>query len=160
MSDTMSKFVKSFASSFCIVFLLSLAACGSASSSAQQQATVTVPPSFQSQTTPIPTTPPYLCGAWTENNAPGAYGTVVIHARLTKNIAGVAGATAVAVVHFEDGDQTLDQQVSDDGGYVTFTLQLQGRQPTGVPATISVTFTGIPGGPRRVDCSQAFFTPQ
>ena len=68
-------------------------------------------------------------------------------------------ATASAVVHFQGNDQTLDQHpTSDNGGYVSFTLSLQGQQPVKVPATVVVTFTNFPGG--TLHCSQAFFTPQ
>ena len=70
------------------------------------QQTVTVSSGFQSQASPVPTIPPYLCGAWSSNNAPGPNSTIVIFARITKNLAGVNGATASAVVHFQSGDQT------------------------------------------------------
>lgn len=139
--------------------LLLLAACGPTANQIMSQQTVTVNPGFQSQLSPVPTAAPYRCGAWTSNNAPGAYSTIQIYARLTQNIAGVAGATATAVVHFQGGDQELDAHpTSDNGGYVTFTLTLQGRQPTGIPATIDVIFTNFPGG--TLHCTQAFFTPR
>ncbi len=82
---------------------------------------------------------------------------ITIFARITKDLAGVSGATASAVVHFQGGDQTLDQHpVSDKGGYVSFTLALQGRQPVKIPATVVVTF-GFPGV--TLNCTPAFFTP-
>lgn len=145
--------------SFCLLLLL--AACGpSASSQANAQPTPTIDKSFQSQTTPIPTVPPYRCGAWSSNNAPGAFSTIIIYARLTRNIVPVSGATATAVVHFKSFDQPLQSQApSDGGGYVSFTLQLQGHQPTQVPATVDVTFGNIPGGPATLHCTPAFFTP-
>ena len=138
--------------------MLLLISCGGPSvDQAIPQQTVTVSPKFQSQLSPIPTVPAYRCGAWSSNNAPGPNDTITIFARLTQNIAGVAGATASAVVHFQGGDQTLGQQpTSDNGGYVMFTLQLQGQQPVNIPATIDVTFTNFPGGTLRC---QAFFTP-
>ena len=139
--------------------LLVLAACGSTASQLKPQQTVTISKTFQSQVSPIPTVPAYRCGAWSSNNAPGAFSTISIYARITKNIAGVSGATATAVVHFSNGDQTLDQHpVSDGGGYVTFTLPLQGRQPGRIPATVDVIFSNFPGG--TLHCTQAFFTPQ
>lgn len=135
-----------------------LAACGAVVNQAAPQQTVTISKTFQAQISPIPTVPPYRCGAWTSNNAPGTFSTIQIYARLTKNVAGVSGATATAVVHFQNGDQMLDQHpTSDNGGYVSFTLQLQGRQPPGIPATIDVTFTNFPGG--TLHCTPAFFTP-
>ncbi len=71
----------------------------------------------------------------------------------------MSGATASAVVHFQGYDQGFDQRpTSDNGGYVSFTLSLQGRQPAKIPATVDVTFTNFPGGTLR--CSQAFFTPR
>ena len=141
----------------CMSLFLVLAACGSAANQVSPQQTVTIGKTFQSQVSPAPTVPAYRCGAWTSENAPGPSSTINIYARLTKNIAGVSGATATAVVHFRDGDQTLDQHpASDGGGYVSFTLSLQGRQPVKIPATIDVTFTNFPGG--TVRCS-TFFTP-
>ncbi len=134
-----------------------LTACGPTVSTAQPQQTVTINPNFPAQISPIPTVPPYRCGAWTSNNAPGIAETITIYARLTHDAQGVANMFAAAVVHFQSGDVALDQTSSDAGGYVMFTLNLQGRQPAQVPATIDVTFTGLQGGP--VKCSQAFFTP-
>ena len=140
--------------------LLLLAACAPLANTnqVQLQPTVTINPSFQSQISPIPTVPEYRCGAWSSNNAPRPDSTITIYARLTKDIAGVSGATANAVVHFKDGDQPLSQQsTSDAGGFVSFHLPLQGRQPIGVPATVDVTFTNFPGG--TLQCTPAFFTP-
>jgi hypothetical protein len=153
-----ARFVALKCSVLCMALLLLLAACGPTASPITPQATVTISNTFQSQVSPIPTVPAYRCGAWTSDNAPGASSTITIYARLTKDIAGVNGATATAVVHFQGGDQTLDQHpVSDAGGYVSFTLPLQGRQPDKIPATVDVSFTNFPGG--TVGCTPAFFTP-
>ena|SRR3989442_2217212 len=142
----------------CIALLLILTACGSTASQAAPQATVTVDQTFQSQVSPIPTVPTYRCGAWSSDNAPGPFSTIIIYARLTKNITGVPGVAAIAIVHFQKGDQQLDQHpVSDGGGYVSFTLPLQGNQPTKIPATVDVIFTNLPG--RSLHCTPAFFTP-
>ena len=140
--------------------LVLLMACGGpAIDQVGPQQTVTVNPKFQSQLSPIPSPPAYRCGAWASNNAPGPNDTITIYARLTQNLQPVSGATATAVVHFQGGDQTLDQHpTSDGGGFVSFTLALQGQQPDKVPATVSVIFTNFPGG--TLNCSQAFFTPQ
>src|SRR6266581_3536323 len=117
--------------------LLLLAACGPTANQLQALPTVTINPSFQSQVSPQATAPPYRCGAWSSTNAPGPGSTITIFARLTHNIAGVNGASATAVVHFQSGDQSLDQQPSSDsGGYVLFTFSLQRRQPLHVPATV------------------------
>jgi hypothetical protein len=143
---------------FCTALLLMLAACGATPDQVAPQQTVTISKTFQSQVSPIPAVPNYRCGAWSSNNAPGPKSTINIYARITKNVAGVGGATATAVVHFRDGDQELDQHpMSDGGGYVTFTLNLQGRQPDRIPATVDVTFTNFPGG--TLHCTPAFFTP-
>ena len=143
-----------------LVALLMLSACGSASavnlSTTQPQQTVTVNPGFQTQMSPIPTVPPYRCGAWTSNNAPNPGATITVYARLTHDIQGVQGMAATATVHFQSGDVTLDQASSDSGGYVSFTLSLQDRQPAKLPATIDVTFSGVPGG--SLKCT-TFFTP-
>ncbi|HEY0753262.1 MAG TPA: hypothetical protein VGD98_04820 [Ktedonobacteraceae bacterium] len=140
--------------------LLALSACGQSSTlnlnSTQPQQAVTVNAGFQKQISPIPTIPPYRCGAWTSNNAPNPGDTIMIYARLTHNVQGVQGMTATVIVHFQSGDATLAQTSSDQGGYVSFQLSLQDRQPVKVPATIDVTFSGVPGG--SLECS-TFFTP-
>lgn len=145
---------------FCGLFLL--AACGPAvSSQVQIQPTPTISKSFQTINTPVPTVPPYRCAAWTSNNAPNGFSTITVYARITKDITPVIGANASAAVHFQSGDQPLIAQApSDNGGYVTFQLQLQGRQPRGIPATIDVTFSNIPGYNGSLRCTPAFFTPQ
>ncbi len=146
----------------CIIAILSLlllaTACGPTVNQVKPQQTVSIGKTFQTQATPLPTVPPYRCGAWTSNNAPNSFSTILVLAKLTKNIKGVGGAVAAATVHFAGGDVTLDTQpTSDQGGMVSFTLPLEGREPVGIPATISVSFT-LAG--TTVQCSQAFFTPQ
>ncbi len=137
--------------------LLLLAACGATVTQVKPQQTIVVNKSFQAQTSPIPTVPPYRCGAWAANNAPGAYSVLTVYAKLTKNLLGVGGTTANATAHFLNGDVTFDQQpVSDAGGYVTFSLALQGRQPRQTPTTVDVSFTVEN---KTVQCSPAFFTP-
>lgn len=141
-----------------LCILLGLAACGPIApvSKIKLQPTVTVGSSFQGQPT-IPATSTYQCGAWSSNNAPGPDSTILIYAKLTKNIQGVSGARASGVVHFRDGDASLGQQpVSDHGGYVTFTLPLQGRQPRLTPATVDISFS-LAG--KTIRCTSAFFTP-
>ena len=145
----------------CASILLVLAACSSIAqvNAPKTQQTVVVNPSFQVKVSPVPTIPTYRCGAWSSNNSPGAYSSITIYARLTTTgVNGVAGASAKAIVHFKDNDQQLDQQpTSDDGGYVSFPLQLQGQQPRLLPATVDVIFT-LNG--QDITCTQAFFTPQ
>ena len=68
----------------CTAMLLMLTACGATATQVAPQQTVTVSSGFQSQVSPIPTIPPYLCGAWSSNNAPGPNSTIVIFARITK----------------------------------------------------------------------------
>src|SRR5260370_3255383 len=92
-----------------IGLLLILAACGPTATQLQPQPTVTIDPSFQSQVSPIPSPGKYRCGAWASNNAPSPDATIVIFARLIKNVMGGSGATASAIVHFKDGYPTLDQ---------------------------------------------------
>ncbi len=143
--------------------MLFLASCSlfTPATPAQKQPTVAVNPSFQAQLSPVPTFPPYVCGAWSSNNTPGTFSTITIYARLTHNVKGVSGATATATANFQFGSVTLDTQpTSDNGGYVTFFLPLAGRQPAGVPATVSVTFSNIPGYHHSIDCTSAFFTPR
>lgn len=143
---------------FSLGLLLVLAACGTTATHIQPQQPIVVNKSFQSQVSPVPAVPAYRCGAWAANNAPGSYSTLTVYAKLiTKNVQGVTGATASATAHFSTSDFTLEQQpVSDAGGYVTFTLPLQGRQPRLTPATVDVSFS-VNG--KMVQCSPAFFTP-
>jgi hypothetical protein len=144
---------------FCGLLMLALAGCGAAPaiSATQPQSVATINPGFQSRVTPIPTVPAYRCGAWTSNNAPNPGATITVFARLTHNGKGVAGIAAVADVHFQSGNVVLNQDTSDAGGYVSFPVPLQNRQPALVPALIAVTFSGLSGGPLR--CT-AFFTPR
>jgi hypothetical protein len=139
------------------LFLL-VVACGPSVNQIKPQQTVSVGKSFQTQVTPLATVPTYRCGAWASNNAPNAFTTILILAKLTQDIKSVEGASATATAHFQGGDVTLDTQpTSDQGGMVSFTLSLQGRQPKGIPATVDVSFTV---GKATVACSPAFFTPQ
>lgn len=141
-----------------LTLLLALVACGPTINRPPQSQNITFDKTFQNQAQLAPPPPTYRCGAWSSNNAPGTYSTIVIYARLTENVIGVSKARASGVVHFALGDAVLDQQpVSDSGGYVSFPLSLQGRQPGGVPATVDINFYV---GSQTVHCSQAFFTPQ
>jgi hypothetical protein len=138
--------------------LLLLSACGPTVNQIKPRQTVTVDQQFQKQLTPIPTIPAYRCGAWASNNAPDAYSTITIYARLTKDsTSGFAGITAKAIAHFKNGDMPLyDQPISDTNGYVMFNLFLAGRQPSMVPATINITFNTQDN---PTTCA-AFFTPK
>jgi hypothetical protein len=146
--------------SLCVGLMIVLGACAPETTDNQSAAnsTATVNPAFQKNVSPVPTVPTYRCGAWASNNAPSSNSTITIYARITKDIAGVAGASAAAVAHLKNGDVPLSQRpTSDSGGYVTFSLSLSGRQPSKQPATVDVTFTV---GSNQVSCSPAFFTPQ
>jgi hypothetical protein len=159
----MNRFQRRFLPVVLLSMLILFAACSSIVpvSQVQKQPTVTIPKSFQAQISPIPTFPPLVCGSWSSNNAPSPGGVITIYAKLTDNLAGVSGAVATATVNFAFGSVTLaDNPISDSGGYVTFTLPLQNRQPVGVPATVSITFYSVPGHKGSVSCTQAFFTPQ
>ena len=162
LKDSMKRRHELYITIFALCSLFLLAACGPAVAAQNQvQPTPTINKAFQTIATPVPTVPPYRCAAWSSNNAPGAYSTITVYARITKNIAPVSGATAYAIVHFQTGDQPLTAQTpSDSGGYVTFLVQLQGRQPSQIPATIDVTFSNIPGYNGSLRCTPAFFTPQ
>ena len=145
-------------SSTLVALFLLVAACGPEVNQIKPQQTVTIGKTFQTQATPLATVPSYRCGAWASNNAPTASSTILVIAKLTKNIKGVEGATASATAYFAGGAVALDTQpTSDNGGMVSFTLPLQRRQPVGVPATVGVSFTI---GGATVQCSPAFFTPQ
>jgi len=138
--------------------LLLTTACGPTVNQVKPQQAVTIGKTFQTQATPLPTVPPYRCGAWASNNAPNTFSTILVFAKLTKNIQGVPGATAAATVLFAGGAVTLGTPpASDPDGMVSFTLPLEGRQPAGLPTTVSVSFTI---GGTTVQCSPAFFTTQ
>lgn len=143
-----------------LIAALMLVACGSTPpiSAAQPRQTVTINPAFQSRMTPVPTAVPYRCGAWASNNAPDPGATILIYARITHSSKGARGISANADVHFRGGDVALTTATSDAGGYVSFTLPLQDRQPRQLPATVDVTFSGLPGG-GKITCT-AFFTPR
>src|SRR5438552_15938334 len=93
---------------FCASLLFMLTACGATPDQVAPQQAVTGSTGFQSKASPIPTIPAYLCGAWSSNNAPGPNSTIIIFARITKNLAGVSGATATAVAQFQGGGQAPD----------------------------------------------------
>ena len=140
-----------------LLLLCLLSACRSDAHQLEPSPTVTINPNFQTQVGPVSTVPPYRCGAWASNNTPGAYTTITIYAKLTKDVNGTPGIPATAIAHFKYANITLDQQpVSDGNGYVSFTLPLQGRQPRLIPATVDVKFATSDSS---VQCS-AFFTPQ
>src|SRR5260221_9305392 len=129
------------------ILMLLLAACGTTATKVKPQPTVVISKSSQSQLSPIPSPATYRCGAWSSENTPGPDSTITIYARITKNLKPVSGVTASAVAHFQNFDQPLAQTpTSDSGGYVTFTLPLQGHQPANIPAIVDVTFTHLPGG--------------
>jgi hypothetical protein len=140
-----------------LLLLCLLTACTSEAHPLDPPPTVTVNPSFQAQLNPMPAVPPYRCGAWASDNTPAANSTIMIYAKLTQDVTGVPGIPASAIVHFKYANITLEEQsISDEHGYVSFTLALQDRQPRLTPATVDVKFA-TPGTP--VECS-AFFTPQ
>lgn len=142
---------------FCTI-LFWLSACGPTINQIKPPQTLNVDQQFQKQLTPIPTVPPYRCGAWTPNNMPNANSSINIYARLTKgSVSGSAGVPAQAIVHLQSGNVLLDEQPkSNTDGYVTFHLFLAGRQPHLVPATIDITFNT----PMLPTTCTAFFTPQ
>lgn len=140
-----------------LLLLCLLSACRSEAHQLDPLPTVVVNPNFQRQLGPLPTVPPYRCGAWASDNTPAAASAITIYAKLTGDVAGVPDIPATAIVHFKSANITLDQQaVSDRNGYVSFALPLQGWQPQLIPATVDVQFATA-GSPVR--CT-AFFTPQ
>src|SRR5260370_12982855 len=115
---------------FCTALLLVLAACGATPDQVAPQQTVTVSKKFQSQVSPIPPVPTYLCGAWSSNNAPGPNSTINIYARITKNLVGVNGATATAGVAFQGGDPELVQHPAEgNSGFCFFYIDFLGGLP-------------------------------
>ncbi len=140
-----------------LTFSLALVACGTTGGLTHKQQALGINPQFQKQLSPVPTISPYKCGAWSSNNVPGANSTITIYAKLTQDLNGVANIPANAIVHFRSGDAPVGQQaLTDNKGYVSFSLPLGGRQPRMQPTTVDVTFN-VRG--TLVQCS-AFFTPQ
>lgn len=144
------------------LLLIALTACGPTVSQWQATQNVSVNNAFQKEIPKLATIPRYLCGAWSSSNAPSPYSSINIYARLTQHtdqtVAPVMGAQAHAIIHYTYADAKLDQApISDNGGYVTFYLQLQGQQPRLLAATVDILFK-VQG--KVVPCSHAFFTPQ
>ncbi|GCE27510.1 hypothetical protein KDA_29940 [Dictyobacter alpinus] len=147
-------------SALLLTILFSVSACGPTIevNKPKPQPTVTIKKSFQQGVPSVPKFPSYVCGSWSSANNPGTYSVISIYARLTQNTKPVAGMSAQATAHFKYGDVNLDQApVSDSGGYVTFYLQLQGRQPRQQAATVDVSFN-VNG--KTISCTPAFFAPQ
>lgn len=141
-----------------LLCLLLLQACGTVPDESSAPGMVGIEPAFQTVLSPVPTPPPYRCGAWTSNNGPGSYSTIIIYAKLTHDLAGVSDSKAKAVIHFRGGDAILEAPgPTDRSGYISFTLPLQGRQPRMDPATVEVFFT-VKGQRSPIQCS-TFFTP-
>ncbi len=157
---TIYAFLKKLPVLLILGLLLLLTACSSLTPISQLKpaSTVQVKSSFQQQLTPVSTETAYTCGSWSSNNAPGAYSTIVIYARLMHDAHPISGATASGVVHFHTFDLPFDTHpVSDSGGYVSFTLPLRGQEPHMIPGTVDVSFTI---NKQTIQCSSAFFTPQ
>lgn len=157
---TIHSFLKKLLIVLPLGLLLLLTACSSLSpvSKLKPAPTVQVNSSFQHQLTPVPTETAYACGSWASNNAPGAYSTIVIYARLMHDVHPIGGAIASAIAHFHTFDLPLDAHpVSDSGGYVSFVLPLRGQEPRLIPGTVDVSFTI---NKQTIQCSSAFFTPE
>jgi hypothetical protein len=149
------------------LFLVSLliVACGANNTAAVPGAppvTVTINLN-QSFASPTPTLAPYSCGAWTTFTTP-AYvqnGVVAVYAKFVQNVngnpQGMAGAQAVAIVHWPNGQQPQINERTTSDGLAVFPITLDASAVNHV-VLVYVSFTSADGQHTCTTTSPAFFT--
>ena len=130
--------------------------------------TVTIRFNNDLTTTPLPTQPAYLCGAWITNTSPGfAPGnTIPVYAKfihlVNGNPQGVAGASAQATLLLADAaPRALQPTVTGSDGLAVFSFQLP-NDPTiaNHENLVTVSFTAPDGSSCKVDQDRAaYFSP-
>jgi hypothetical protein len=130
--------------------------------------TVTIQFNNNLTTTPLPTQPAYLCGAWITNTspafAPGS--TIPVYAKFVHlvngNPQGVAGATAQATLYLADAaPRALQPTTTQIDGLAVFSFQLP-NDPNIANRNnlVTVSFTAPDGSSCKVDQDRAaYFTP-
>lgn len=156
-----SLFLKSSAMLLLVLLSVLVIACGTSNTTttrdlAAPQVTVTI--RFNTDTSPVPTVAPYLCGAWTTNTTP-AFNPgreVPVYAHFIHNVngnpVGISGANAQATVEWADGYRDTEAATTGDDGLVVFYFAIPNR-PDMVNKNnlVFVSFTGSNGETCKVD---------
>lgn len=130
--------------------------------------TVTIQFNTDLTTTPLPSQPAYLCGAWITNTAPGYVpgSTIPVYAKfihlVNSNPQGVAGASAQATLYLADAaPKALQPTVTGTDGLAVFSFQLPNDPNIANHNNlVTVTFTAPDGSSCKVDQDRAaYFTP-
>ena len=131
-------------------------------------ATVTIQFNNDLTTTPLPTQPPYLCGAWITNTSPAFVpgSTIPVYAKfihlVNGNPQGVAGAAAQATLYLTGAaPKALQPTTTQADGLAVFSFQLPNDPNIASHNNlVTVSFTGRDGSSCKVDQDRAaYFTP-
>jgi len=130
--------------------------------------TVTIQFNQDLTTTPLPTQPAYVCGAWITNTSPGYVpgSTIPVYAKFVHlvngNPQGVPGASAQATLYLSDeAPRALPGTVTGSDGLAVFSFQLPNDPNIANHNNlVTVTFTAPNGTSCKVDQDRAaYFTP-
>ena len=131
-------------------------------------ATVTIQFNRNLTTTPLPTQPAYICGAWITNTSPSYVpgNTIPVYAKfihlVNGNPQGVAGANAQATLYLTGAaPNPLQPAVTGPDGLAVFSFQLPDNPAVANHNNlVTVAFTAPDGSSCRVDQDRAaYFTP-
>jgi hypothetical protein len=135
----------------CLALTLGLSACLGLDNTPSVQPTIAINTNTDSLS-PTPTAPPYLVGAYVNNNTfPSSSGKLIVFVIFHHGQLPQAGGQASLYFHFEDGggipelnDQAGGRTTGSDG-FATFFIGFSGL-PANMPISIDVTvqFHGIP----------------
>ena len=143
-----------------------LSACGGGTQTAAVSSTPTAVPTIQMQDpnpTPIPTLPPYTCGAWTTTPSldSNKVSQVGIYAKFTKlvngNPQGVAGATATATLQWPDSGPDVRTVATTADGLAVFIFPVS-HHPGALNKIILVTVDFNNGQCKVAEDRAAFFS--
>jgi hypothetical protein len=130
--------------------------------------TVTIRFNNDLTTTPLPTQPDYLCGAWITNTSPAFTpgSTIPVYAKFVHlvngNPQGVPGASAQATLFLADAaPRSLQPTTTGSDGLAVFSFQLPNSPNIANRNNlVTVSFTAPDGAACKVDQDRAaFFTP-
>ena len=127
--------------------------------------TVTIQFNNDLTTTPLPTQPAYLCGAWITNTSPGFVpGNIIpVYAKfihlVNGNPQGVAGASAQATLLLSDAaPRALQSTVTGSDGLAVFSFQLPNDPNIANHENlVTVSFTAPDGSSCKVDQDRAAY---